>query len=97
MHVCSIMSHARSAFGRVSAQELITYLADIEAQDNAADLIEYFRGSIELHQNPNHILMNSCVGDLHLVPVAKFSLSDSEHAIWETVTSLRLDTIEGFE
>jgi len=97
MHVCSIISHARSAFGRVSAQELITYLADIEAQDNAADLIEYFRGNIDSHQNPNHLLMNSCVGDLYLVPVAKFSVCESEHAIWETVTSLQLNTIEGFE
>lgn len=89
--LCSIAHEATLKFGRLDAQELITYIADLEACKDAAEAIVFFEGSVEPFDE--HLKVMTSFSILTLSPCETFSTTDSGKTDWRTVSSLRLDDI----
>lgn len=97
MQACSIHSEAERSFGRFGARELMTTIADLEAFDNAAELIAFLDHNAEIvGENELAITVGSNV--MSLVPVgAGFEKNDSGSVGWVTVSNLKLMSIKGLK
>jgi hypothetical protein len=88
---CCDNAVAEAAYGTLNARALFTALADAEAMESAADLIDFFGNEVVVQQDSS--LMLSFGSDLcaKLIPVGtKFKRADDGSVNWETVRYLKL-------
>lgn len=88
---CYVLELAEEQFGPVHAQALITLLADIEAFETGAELIEFFGDDAAVASNDSLSLPIGSDYRAALVAAgARYSRDGSGHVVWSSVTRLKL-------
>ncbi|MBN8535272.1 MAG: hypothetical protein J0L51_14410 [Rhizobiales bacterium] len=88
---CCDNAVAEAAYGTINARALFTAIADAEAMENAAELIDFYGNEVVVQQDSS--LMLSFGSDLiaKLIPVGKkFKRADDGSVNWQTVRHLKL-------
>jgi hypothetical protein len=94
--MCLVLNEAEAALGTVNAKALITMIADIEAQENGEEVLDFMN---DIAQTGGGDTLEISFGrDCHaiFVPVGtRFQRGPEERVIWSTVQRLKLLAIEG--
>lgn len=88
------MNVAETKLGRIDALALVTMIADVEAQDNSLELLQYFADDAEC-LIPSEIMIQFGSGMVANFAVSgrRYQLSDDGGVDWQTVTRLKLMAI----
>lgn len=88
---CVDLEQAELRFGTVSAAALTSFIADAEALEDAAELIDFYGDEIEISGDDSLIV---AIGSHHratLVVVGKMFKRDNDgRVVWKTATRLKL-------
>lgn len=89
-----MLSEAEVALGTVNAKALVSIIADIEAHDNAEEMLDFMDGIVRAKGNDTLEIsfeINYCA---HLVPVGiRFQRGNNGQVIWSTVERLKVTAI----
>ena len=92
--ICLVLSEAEVALGTVNAKALVSIIADIEAHENAEEMLDFMDGIVLAKGNDTIEISfggNYCA---HLVPVGiRFQRCNNGLAIWSTVERLKVTAI----
>lgn len=92
--ICLVLREAELALGSVSAKALVSLIADIEAHENAEEMLDFMDGTFQVKDDD--ILQiafgsNYCA---HLVPVGmRLKRSENDQIIWSSVERLKVTAI----
>lgn len=92
--ICLVLSEAEVALGTVNAKALVSIIADIEAHENAEDMLDFMGDMVQ--ERGDHTLEISLGGNFCalLVPVGtRFERNVNGQVIWSTVERLKVTAI----
>ncbi|WP_392338821.1 hypothetical protein [Loktanella salsilacus] len=88
---CNTITVAEQSFGVVHAQALISLIADIEAFDHAAELIDFLGNEAEVTLNDTlSLAVGSGYRAIFQPAARKYLRSDAGQVLWPTVKRLKL-------
>ncbi|MEM6411226.1 MAG: hypothetical protein AAF683_06795 [Pseudomonadota bacterium] len=89
-----MLCEAELALGTVNAKALVSVIADIEAHENAEEMMDYMDGIVRANENETLEIAfgnNYCA---QLMPVGtRFQHSDDGQIIWSSVERLKVTAI----
>lgn len=89
-----MLSAAEVALGTVSAKALVSIIADIEAHENAEEMIDFMDGIVQAQGNDTLEISLGSKLCAFLVPVGtRFQRGNSGQVIWSTVERLKVTAI----
>lgn len=89
-----MLSKAEVALGTVNAKALVSIIADIEAHENAEDMLDFMDGVVQEEGNDKFMISFGSNYCAHLVPVGiRYQRSSSGQVIWSTVERLKVTAI----
>lgn len=92
--ICLVLSEAELALGTVNAMALVSVIADIEAHENAEEMMDYMDGLVRANENETLEIAfgnNYCA---QLIPVGtRFQRGDDGQIIWSSVERLKVTAI----
>ena len=92
--ICLLLSEAELALGTVNAKALVSVIADIEAHENAEEMMDYMDGIVRAKDNDTLEIAfgnNYCA---ELIPVGtRFQRGDDDQIIWSSVERLKVTAI----
>lgn len=92
--MCLVLSEAEVALGTVNAKALVSIIADIEAHENAEEMLDFMDGTVQVKDDDTLEIVFGSNYCAHLVPVGmRFQRSDSGQIIWSTVERLKVTAI----
>jgi len=92
--ICLVLSEAEVALGTVNAKALVSIIADIEAHENAEEMLDFMDGTVQVKDDDNLEVVFGSNYCAHLVPVGvRFQRSENGQIIWSTVERLKVSAI----
>lgn len=92
--ICLVLSEAEVALGTVNAKALVSIIADIEAHENAEEMLDFMNGTVQVKDDDTLEIAFGSNYCAHLVPVGvRFQRSDDGQIIWSSVERLKVTTI----
>ncbi|WP_431300641.1 hypothetical protein [Tabrizicola sp. BL-A-41-H6] len=89
------MNEAETALGPLNAKELITIIADIEAQENAEEMLVFMDSIAQIADGQTLVVSFGSHCHARFVPVGtRFQRGGADHVVWSTVERLKLIAIE---
>lgn len=88
------MNVAETKLGRIDALAMVTMIADVEAQDNCLELLQYFADDAKCLRPPEIVIQfGSGMVANFAVSGRRYQLSADGEVDWQTVTRLKLMAI----
>lgn len=92
--ICLVLSEAEVALGTVNAKALVSIIADIEALENAEEVLDLMDGTVQVKDDDTLEIVFGSNYCAHLVPVGmRFQRSGNGQIIWSTVARLKVTAI----
>lgn len=89
-----MLSEAEVALGTVNAKALVSIIADIEAHENAKEMLDFMNGTVQVKDDDTLEVVFASNYCARLVPAGmRFQRSDSGQIIWSTVERLKITAI----
>jgi hypothetical protein len=88
---CYVLEHAEQQYGAVHAQALIALIADVEAFDNGAELIDFWNEELVITNDDSLLLPVGADYRATLTAVGSRYQRDADgRVVWSSVTRLKL-------
>lgn len=95
---CSVLEQAEQQYGAVHAQALIALIADVEAFENGAELIDFWNEDLVMTNDDSLLLPVGADYRAALAAVGNRYKRDSDgRVVWSSVSRLKLLAITGSE
>lgn len=92
--ICLVLSEAELALGTVNAKALVSVIADIEAHENAEEMMDFMDGIVQANDNDTLEIAFGSNYCAQLIPVGtRFQRSGSGQVIWSSVERLKVTAI----
>lgn len=92
--ICLVLSEAEVALGTVNAKALVSIIADIEAHQNAEEMLDFMDGIVQVKGNDTLEISLGSNYYVVLVPVGiRFQRGNDGQVIWHTVERLKVTAI----
>jgi len=89
-----VLSEAEVALGTVNAKALVSIIADIEAHQNAEEMLDFMDGIVQVKGNDTLEISLGSNYYVVLVPVGiRFQRGNDGQVIWHTVERLKVTAI----
>ncbi len=89
-----MLSEAEVALGTVNAKALVSIIADIEAHQNAEEMLDFMDGIVQVKGNDTLEISLGSNYYVVLVPVGiRFQRGNDGQVIWHTVERLKVTAI----
>lgn len=91
-----MMSEAEAALGTMNAKALVTMIADIEAQENGGELLEFFGETANLSIDDTiKIAVGADCSATFAATASRFQKDVNGRVVWPSVTRMKVTSIEG--